>query len=91
MGNVPEVLLLYRKHASQISTKSSSKQQNRSEEIQKNTGHLWQPLSVLRQESAQEVLSLIGLHVRPEMDVVDATLGMLLQQEPSRSQKSSDG
>lgn len=88
MGNVPEVLLLYRKHASQISTKSSSKQQNRSEEIQKKYWAFMATSLGLRQESAQEVLSLIGLHVRPEMDVVDATLGMLLQQNQAEARKA---
>lgn len=88
MGNVPEVLLLYRKHASQISTNSVSKQQNVGEKIQKRYWVFMAGLLGLRQESAQEVLNLIGLHVRPEMDVVDATFGILLQQNHGEAKKA---
>lgn len=88
MGNVPEVLLLYRRHASQISTNSLSKQQDVSEKIQKRYWAFMAASLGLRQESAQEVLNLVGLHVRPEMDVVDATLGMLLQQNQAEAKKA---
>lgn len=88
MSNVPEVLLLYRKHASQISTSSWSKQQDISEKIQKRYWAFMTSLVGLRQESAQEVLNLIGLHVRPDMDAVDATLGILLQQNRGEAKKA---
>ena len=88
MSNVPEVLLLYRKHATQISTNSSIKQQNISGKIQKRYWAFMTSLLGLRQESAQEVLNLIDLHVRPEMDAVDATFAILLQQNHGEARKA---
>ena len=88
MSNVPEVLLLYRKHASQISTYSSSMQQVIGEKIQKRYWAFMASLLGLRQESVQEVLNLIALRVRPEMDAVDATFGILLQQSHGEARKA---
>lgn len=88
MSNVPEVLLLYRKHASQISTSSSAKQKDIGREIQKRYWAFMTSLLGLRQESAQEVLNLIGLLVRPDMDAVDAAFAILLQQNHGEARKA---
>jgi hypothetical protein len=88
MGNVPEVLLLYRRHASQISTSSLNKQQNIGENIQQRYWAYMTNLLGLRQNSAQEVLNLTGMHAMPEMDVVDATFGMLLQKNHGEAKKA---
>jgi len=88
MSNVPEVLLLYRRHATQISTNSLSKQQNVGEKIQKRYWAFMKDFLDLRQESAQEVLNLIGLRVRPEMDVVDSVFSILLKQNDGEAKKT---
>lgn len=79
MSNVPEVLLLYRKHASQISTKSSIRQQGVCEEVQKRYWAFVVESMRLEQEGAQEVLSLISSSAKPDMNAVDATMASLLR------------
>ncbi|WP_051292804.1 glycosyltransferase family 2 protein [Citrifermentans bremense] len=80
MVNVPEVLLLYRRHASQITTSSFCKQRHVSEEIQKRYwAHMTKALN-LRPDGSREIINLMGLKVRSNMDIVDATFTTLLQQ-----------
>lgn len=78
MTNVPEVLLLYRQHASQISTKSSIWQQNICTQVQKRYWAYAIELMGLEQRESLEVLNLISSNANPDMDAVDATLEKLL-------------
>lgn len=79
MSNVPEVLLLYRKHASQISTKSSIRQESIREEVQRRYWAFAVESMRLEQRGAQEVLNLINSSAMPDMNAVDATMESLLR------------
>ena len=79
MGNVPEVLLLYRKHASQVSSKSSIRQQSICEGIQRRYWAFAVESMRLEQKGAQEVLGLISSCAKSDMNAVDATMESLLR------------
>lgn len=78
MSNVPEVLLLYRKHASQISAKSSVIQQSIREEVQRKYWSYAVESMQLEQKAAQEVLRLINSCAKLDLNLVDATMESLL-------------
>lgn len=79
MTNVPEVLLLYRKHSTQISTMSSARQLRVAGEVQARYWASLRDTYQLEQRQVQEVLNLIGSSRRPEMDIVDAVMERLLR------------
>jgi glycosyltransferase involved in cell wall biosynthesis len=78
MSNVPEVLLLYRMHASQITTQSSNRQKNLGEEIRRRYWTFVTDLMRLRPEGALEIFNLGQSNAKPNIDVVDETLNDLL-------------
>jgi hypothetical protein len=80
MTNVPEVLLLYRVHGSQISTATSEKQRELTLKIQrrywKHLSRIWQ----LENCQIEEVFKIYGaVESKPNMDDVDETLASLLR------------
>ncbi len=79
MTNVPEVLLLYRQHASQISSKSSFRQQSICMGVQKRYWAYMAKMMELSEKDSQEVLNLISSNAKSDMNVVDATLEKLLR------------
>jgi glycosyltransferase involved in cell wall biosynthesis len=79
MSNVPEVLLLYRKHASQISAKSSVIQQSIREKVQRRYWAYVAESMQLEQRAAQEVLGLINSCEKLDLNLVDATMESLLR------------
>ncbi len=78
MTNIPEVLLLYRIHPSQTSALSSVTQRQLTAKIQRE---YWK--STMNQLNiafdGKEVINLVTLLTEPDMDIVDKTLGMLLE------------
>lgn len=87
MSNVPEVLLLYRKHASQTSAASSVKQQGVFEEAQRKYWSFAVESMQLDQDGAQEVLNLMTSSANIDMNAVDAAMESLLKicQEEARA------
>lgn len=79
MSNVPEVLLLYRKHASQTTTKSSVRQKSVCDEVQRRYWAFAGESMRLEQKGTQAALSLISSSGRPDMNAVDAIMENLLQ------------
>lgn len=80
MTNVQEVLLLYRVHAAQISTKTALQQQLVSLQIQRR---YWEHVCKLNRLSRQGIEDVLKTRVhsesRPDMDLVDAMFVELLQ------------
>lgn len=81
MTNVPEVLLKYRQHASQISTASWQKQFELSQNIRlRYSKHLFHKLNI-SEDWAIEVVKLRGnSDVMPNMDIIDLAFESLLEQ-----------
>ncbi len=80
MTNVPEVLLLYRVHESQISTKSSTKQHQLTLQVQHRYWKYVFNTMRLDQRWIDEVLKIRESYTTiPNMDAVDAALAGLLQ------------
>lgn len=80
MTNVPEVLLMYRQHEAQISTATSTKQQELTQKVRRR---YWEHVSgsmELRKEWIDEVLKLREPSApKPNMDDVDAAIAKLLE------------
>ena len=78
MTNVPEVLLLYRLHSSQTSVVSTIRQQELTMQLQRT---YW--AFVMKQFNiaydGKEVICLKAMHTKPDLDIVDATIGALLK------------
>lgn len=80
MTNVPEVLLLYRQHESQTSTRSSTYQQMCSQKIRRRLWEFWFDSLELKKEWIDEVLKLREpSQPNPNMDYVDTAFIGLLQ------------
>lgn len=80
MSNVPEVLLLYRQHAAQISTKMSNRQQELTKDIQKKYWLFMSEVMELEQVEIGDVLCVgIMSSKNVNMDNVDSILGDLLR------------
>lgn len=79
MTNVPEVLLLYRKHGSQITTATVVKLQKVSKLIQTRYWSLIADTYGFNPDSAREIVNLFYAVEPSDMDVVDKTLNILLQ------------
>ncbi len=80
MTNVPEVLLHYRQHASQISSRIAIQQQRLSQKIRQ---HAWQHLATrtpVQPAWIDEVLKIREpIFILPNMDKVDSAFSVLLQ------------
>lgn len=80
MTNVPEVLLMYRQHNRQISTASSAKQQQLTQEIRHRYGHFVFDKMQFNEKSIDAALNLRELYVsKPNMNLVDLAFVSLLQ------------
>lgn len=88
MVNIPEVLLLYRRHAFQISTKSSNDQQNVGEETRKKYWTFMMGLIPLSLVGVEEIYNLGRTHAKPNMDDVEATLKELLLYNHGEARKA---
>jgi glycosyltransferase involved in cell wall biosynthesis len=80
MCNIPEVLLLYRNHSSQISVKSAQAQKNLGESIQIRFWHSMSELYELESNEIEEILKLANAKANVDMDVIEATFKKLLRQ-----------
>lgn len=79
MTNVPEELLLYRQHGTQISTMASMQQQQQTMKIQRRYWRFVFERMQLEQQWIDEVLKIRGSATQlPNMDAVDAVLAELL-------------
>jgi glycosyltransferase involved in cell wall biosynthesis len=80
MTNAPEVLLLYRVHKSQISTKVSAQQKNLTLQIQERYWRYFFNTIGLEQELPKELLKIrTPLALAPNMDSVDLVVSELLK------------
>ena len=79
MANVPEVLLMYRRHDSQITVKSSIIQQDVSMKIRERYWAYTANMLDLRPDYSQQILNLICLNAKPSLELANVTFGMLLQ------------
>lgn len=80
MCNIPEVLYLYRKHGSQISTQSAEAQKSLGENIQLRFWHSMSAHFELDLNGIDEILKLANGNVNTDMDIVEATIFGLLRQ-----------
>ena len=78
MTNIPEVLLLYRVHAKQISTQMANQQQKLGQEIRRRYWKFVFRNLHLNIESIDQVLTIFESSSSIDMDVVDATITELL-------------
>lgn len=80
MTNVPEILLKYRVHGSQISTATSARQWELGLQIQRRYWKYYLNIAQVDQSGVDELLKICGQEdVLPNMDKVDAILMHLLQ------------
>jgi len=83
MTNVPEVLLYYRQHNTQISNKSSSRQNNLTQQISRRYWTKVGDSMNIKGYEAEEVLLLKESSLNnPNMDYVDAVFTELFKQSP---------
>ena len=86
MTNVPEVLLLYRVHSAQISTKTSKRQQQQGEEIQRRYWEFVFHSLQLNRISIDETLKIFGsTFSEVDVDAMDASFTGLLQHSDGES------
>jgi len=78
MANVPEILLMYRKHDSQISKASISRQLNLTAEIRKRYVSFLANTLGIKLESMMEIACMNAPVAKPDMDLVDEVFGRLL-------------
>lgn len=80
MTNVPEVLLMYRQHAAQISTNALSDQQLLAYKVRKRSWAHKTQIMRLNAHGVEEVLKLRGPDIaKPNMDEVEAVFVTLLE------------
>lgn len=80
MTNVPEVLLLYRVHAAQISTRTADRQQQLVQDIRRRYWEFVSHSTRLNRKSIAETLKIFGSSLSEvDMDVVDASFTGLLR------------
>ena len=79
MTNVPEVLLLYRIHAKQISTQTANQQQQLGQEIRRRYWKFVFHTLQLDMEKVDQALKIFESSPLVDMDAVDASIKVLLQ------------
>lgn len=88
MTNVPEVLLLYRVHATQITSRTANRQQELSQSIRRRYWEFVFDAMQLSRNLIDETLKIFELPLSEiNMDAVDASFTGLLQQNHEESRK----
>lgn len=89
MTNVPEVLLLYRVHTTQISTSTANLQQRQGQEIRRRYWEFVFQSMRLNQKRVQESLKIFESSLSEvDMDIVDASFTELLHHSHGESRKA---